>query len=98
MMESPSTEDDFEEMIDLETEMIYDAIRENDTNHIIILEAGMFSQNLSRMPIPKDKAWENVIYSFHYHLTNCTDPYEAQSVFFPQLQAMAMQYGVPICW
>lgn len=93
------TEDDFEDMIGLYNR-IYDEIRyverDQKRKHIIILEAGMLSQNLSRMPLPKDKGWENVAYSFHYHLTNCTDPYETQSFSFPQLQAIAMQYDVPI--
>lgn len=94
-----STKDDFEDMIIL-YDKIYDAIRDVEKHqkrkHIIILEAGMLSQDLPRMPMPKDKGWENVVYSFHYHLTNCTDPYEAQSVFFSQLQAIALQYDVPI--
>lgn len=47
-------------------DVIYDAIREKDQNHIVIFESCWDGKDL---PAPSEYGWENCMYSFH-HYTN----------------------------
>jgi hypothetical protein len=85
----------FNAMISLYDRM-YSAIRGIDKKHIIVLEAGMWSQDLYQMPLPKDKGWTNVVYSFHYYPQNLSDAENATQSYFPLLRRTAMPFGVPI--
>ena len=91
------TPKNFSDMTDLYNRT-YHAIRNIDRKHIIILEVGDKSENLSLMPSPKemrDMDWSNIIYSFHYYPTNCTDP-DSFKTDFPHLKNASKQYDVPI--
>lgn len=54
---------------------IYQAVRKHDRRHIIFIEEGY--KGLQDMPLPADKDWENVVYSFHHYPFGKTSP-EAQ--------------------
>lgn len=52
-------------------DMLYDAVREVDKNHIIVLEAFWHCKFLGD---PKDSGWENVVYQMHmYHDSDKTE-------------------------
>lgn len=46
---------------------LYDAIREIDTDHVIIFES---CWNASNLPMPSEYGWENCMYSFHHYSGN----------------------------
>lgn len=75
---------------------IYDAIREEDEEHIVIFESCWEGYNL---PQPSQYGWENCMYSFH-HYSKCSDgqSYEKHCKSFDDKLAnvAAQQFGVPL--
>lgn len=72
---------------------IYDAIRDNNDNHNIIME-GCWS--FSALPNPKDYEWENVTYSYHWY--NWANQYIVDDVFYiwQDLSNIGRNYDVPV--
>lgn len=75
-------------------DMAYDAIREQDKNHIVIFESCWAGNNL---PQPKEYGWENCMYSFH-HYTSTVDDYEKHCTDFNNriTDILSMNFGVPL--
>lgn len=90
------TPPNFDEMIKLYNKT-YNEIRKIDQNHIIVLEVGMHSPNLTcRMPSPKENNWTNIMYSFHYYPWGPDNGTKALNVTFPCIKRQAMEFGIPI--
>jgi aryl-phospho-beta-D-glucosidase BglC (GH1 family) len=74
---------------------LYKAIREVDTNHIIIMEAIWEAINL---PSPSLYSWENVVYEHHYYGWDNTGDFAYQKTFIDQkvFYNNLTDYSVPI--
>lgn len=57
---------------------IYRAIRNVDTNHIVIIESCWEPENL---PAPSKYGWDNVVYEYHYYKWGADNDYDAQKLF-----------------
>ncbi len=82
----------FDDMVALYAEM-YRAIRAVDPRHIIIMEDGLIGYH--RLPIPADRGWSNVVYSFHYYPQDAAEAFRAPGRIMPQFNRAGLSYGVP---
>lgn len=76
---------------------IYRAIREIDTNHIMVMEGIWLWDTL---PDPKNLGWENVAYQFHYYLWDRDDDVQAHREYIDRLVGESdikqAEYQVPV--
>jgi hypothetical protein len=74
----------------------YRAVRERDSEHVVIFESCWDGENL---PLPSEYGWENCMYSFH-HYSSCTgsERYTEHGTGFNEKVAgiTSQQFGVPI--
>jgi aryl-phospho-beta-D-glucosidase BglC (GH1 family) len=59
-------------------DQLYDAIREVDENHIIVME-GVWDWNT--LPNPQQFNWQNIVYEFHYYDFGFDEDFNAQKDF-----------------
>ena len=74
---------------------LYDAIREVDTDHVVIFESCWGANNL---PMPSEYGWKNCMYSFH-HYTNeyGTDPTAHNNSMTAKINEIKnKKFGVPL--
>lgn len=73
---------------------VYDAIRENGDNHIIIFESCWEGSNLPR---PSKYGWENCMYSFHHYAGNKLTEEEYRKNWEIKIESIeAMNFGIPL--
>ena len=74
---------------------IYDAIREVDTDHVVIFESCWGANNL---PMPETYGWENCMYSFHHYTNKSGTDHTAHnnSMTSKINEIKAKNFGVPI--
>lgn len=74
---------------------VYDAIREVDTDHVVIFESCWEASNL---PMPSEYGWENCMYSFHHYSGKySTDPTAHNDSFASKIQDMkSRNFGIPL--
>lgn len=74
---------------------LYDAIREVDTDHVVVFESCWDAGNL---PMPSEYGWENCMYSFHHYSgKNGSDPTAHNDSVKNKMEAIAARnFGVPI--
>ena len=81
---------------------IYQAIRNVDTRHIIIMEDGYKSEELPYLfkgwfPVAADMGWTNVVYSFHFYQTGPLARHESNSRIIVRMAKRERERcGVPI--
>ncbi len=75
-------------------DVLYRAVREADSRHLIILEDGLLG--FHRMPLPADMGWTNVVYSFHYYPQSTEEATTAPGAILHRFRRAALRYGVPI--
>jgi hypothetical protein len=75
-------------------ERIYDAIRALGDEHILFIEDGLLG--FHRLPLPADKGWENVSYSFHYYPQTPEEAFRAAGTILPEFNRLALHYDCPI--
>ncbi len=83
----------FDEMVRLYARL-YDAIRQVDPRHILIIEDGL--HGFHRLPHPRQMGWENVIYSFHYYPQSPDEAADAPATIFQKFNRAGLYYGVPV--
>ena len=74
-------------------DVLYDAVRAEDPDHMIFIESTWETQDL---PSPESYGWENVVYEYHHY--NWTDSNQSNSSFysFKQLLDSLTPHGVPV--
>jgi hypothetical protein len=83
-------------------EGIYQAIREVDARHMIIMEDGYKSEELPYLmkgwfPVAADKGWTNVVYSFHFYQAGPLERHEGNSRMIARMaRKERARCGVPV--
>lgn len=72
---------------------VYDAIREVDGDHVIIIESCWDGKNLPR---PKEYGWDNVMYSFHHYTSDPVYNSHMSSWRSKVAEIKSMKFGVPV--
>ena len=77
---------------------LYREIRTADTNHLLFLEA---CWDVNHMPNPKDYAWENVAYEYHYYNWDNGNDIKSMKSYFRYKAKMefwynTLKYRVPV--
>ena len=74
---------------------LYDAIREVDTEHVVIFESCWGASNL---PMPSEYGWENCMYSFHHYSNKYgADPSAHNNSILAKINEMkAANFGIPL--
>ena len=77
-------------------DVLYDAVREADPDHMIFIEATWEPNNL---PSPEDYGWENVVYEYHHYNWVNTNGSNTTNYFFylsKRLNDAEKDHGVPV--
>lgn len=72
---------------------VYDAIREVDSDHVIIIESCWDGKDLPR---PKEYGWEKVMYSFHHYTSDPNYDSHMRSWRSKVAEIKSMKFGVPV--
>lgn len=74
-------------------DVLYDAVRAEDPDHMIFIESTWETRDL---PSPESYGWENVVYEYHHY--NWTDSNQSNSSFysFKQFLDSLTPHGVPV--
>ena len=71
-------------------DVLYDAVREADPDHMIFIEATWEPNNL---PSPEDYGWENVVYEYHHY--NWEDNDQSNKSFYTFKKLLGNTHKVP---